>query len=127
MQESFAESDHNLRIVHPSLALVQGLWFPTASTYSEYSDWLQVMNRRFFLTPPKHRFAQGSGRIIRPINSPSGDMQWTPSVPGPPQPALDHRLPSRSVRMPSGTPGAISAKTWPPRNFRPSTTSKARM
>ena len=85
------------------------------------------MNSRFLLTPPKHRLAQAFGSTTRPINSPSDVRQSTPSVPGPGYPTLDHRLPARSVHMPSANPGDISAKTSPPGSFHPSTTSKARM
>ena len=85
------------------------------------------MNDQFLLAQPKHRFAQGSGSTIQPINLPSGVRQCIPSVPGPAQPTLDHRFPSRSVGMPLADPGDISANTSPPRNFRPSTTSKTRM
>ena len=75
--------------------------------------------QRFLLTPPKHRFAQGSGRTIRPINSLSGVRQCTPFVPGLAQPTLDYRFPSRSVRTPSAEPSDISANTCPPRSLRP--------
>src|SRR5262249_19204430 len=52
---------------------------PCASTYTEYSDWLAAIKRRFRFSPPKQRFAQISGNRIIPMRWPSGANMWTPS------------------------------------------------
>src|SRR5258706_14126304 len=61
------------------------------------------MNRRLRLGPPKHTLPQTSGRRMRPISLPSGVHTVTPLYPTA-RPALleHHRLPSTSVRTPSG-------------------------
>ena len=51
---------------------------PVVSTYTEYSDSLAAINKRFRLAPPKQIFAHVSGSRIIPIRSPLGAITWTP-------------------------------------------------
>ncbi len=75
------------------------------------------MYKRFFLAPPKARFAQRSGNRIKPIALPCGLNTITPSrsaevAPGAPlQPQPHHRLPSMSTLMPSIAPGPLASTT----------------
>src|SRR5688500_13898983 len=76
---------------------------PCAFVYSENTDVLATMNSRLRYLPPNVRFAQRSGKSMRPMSFPPGLKIDTPSSPSPvPQP--HHRLPSTSHRNPSAEP-----------------------
>src|SRR6516165_12104776 len=90
------------------------------------------MKRRLRFGPPKHRFAQTSGRRIRPISLPSGVQTVTPLYPTARPALLEHQtLPLTSHRTPSGehlTPSITkSAKTCGFDNVPPDPTSNTNM
>src|SRR5688500_6797786 len=55
----------------PPLLISQAACAPRVLTYTAYSDWLAVMNKRLRFGPPKHTLAHDSGSRIWPIRSPS--------------------------------------------------------